>query len=181
MSRPASPTLGVPTGVSSNKEGGDAAANVEATPGPSGASLQPPEERHSSAKAEAQESPQSKFDDEGIPLAPKHLPAEVMRIPVAGEEKEVELRAQIQIYATNEQIFHPLCSPILQGSLGGLPPLYIIASDSEVLRDEIIHLAHRAARPAAYPLNDEILAKYPKNKETAARFNGQPTKVHLQV
>ena len=34
---------------------------------------------------------------------------------------------------------HPLVSPAL-GYLGGLPPLFVVASDREVLRDEIIFM-----------------------------------------
>lgn len=33
----------------------------------------------------------------------------------------------------------PLVSPVL-GYLGGLPPLLVIASDAEVLRDEIVYV-----------------------------------------
>jgi len=52
--------------------------------------------------------------------------------------KMVALTSQIQFYATNAQLLHPLCSPALAGSLGGLPPLYILCGDDEVLRDEIL-------------------------------------------
>jgi acetyl esterase/lipase len=45
---------------------------------------------------------------------------------------------QIQLYTTNTLLKHPLVSPVL-AYLGGLPPLFIIASDREVLRDEIIY------------------------------------------
>lgn len=45
---------------------------------------------------------------------------------------------QIQLYARNSQLCHPYVSPVL-GYLGGLPPLYIMAGNSEVLRDEIIY------------------------------------------
>jgi acetyl esterase/lipase len=45
---------------------------------------------------------------------------------------------QIQLYTTNPLLKHPLVSPVL-AYLGGLPPLFIIASDREVLRDEIIY------------------------------------------
>ena len=45
---------------------------------------------------------------------------------------------QIQLYTTNELLKHPLVSPVL-AYLGGLPPLFVIASDREVLRDEIIY------------------------------------------
>ena len=107
-----------------------------------------------------------------------------MTIPFSdpdGNNIDIELRQQIQLYATNAQLYHPLCSPILQGSLGGLPPLYILAGDSEVLRDEIIYLAHRAARPEQYTLKKELLEANERCRHDAERYNSQPTKVHLQV
>ena len=45
---------------------------------------------------------------------------------------------QVQLYAPNNLLRHPLVSPALS-YLGGLPPLMFIASDREVLRDEIIY------------------------------------------
>jgi len=45
---------------------------------------------------------------------------------------------QVHLYAQNGLIVHPLISPALS-YLGGLPPLLVIASDKEVLRDEIIY------------------------------------------
>lgn len=45
---------------------------------------------------------------------------------------------QVHLYAQNSLLAHPLISPALS-YLGGLPPLLIIASDKEVLRDEIIY------------------------------------------
>lgn len=45
---------------------------------------------------------------------------------------------QVHLYAQNSLLAHPLVSPALS-YLGGLPPLLIIASDKEVLRDEIIY------------------------------------------
>src|ERR1700691_1459205 len=45
---------------------------------------------------------------------------------------------QIHLYTQNSLIVHPLVSPALS-YLGGFPPLLIIASDKEVLRDEIIY------------------------------------------
>lgn len=77
------------------------------------------------------------------------------------------------------QLTHPLVSPVLHGSLGGLCPLYIIAGDGEVLRDEIIYLAHRAADPASYPLRDELLARGQQNQVAERWTQGNP--VHLQV
>lgn len=49
-----------------------------------------------------------------------------------------EITRQIQLYTTNALLKHPLVSPVL-AYLGGLPPLFVIASDREVLRDEIIY------------------------------------------
>ncbi|KJA29849.1 hypothetical protein HYPSUDRAFT_31857 [Hypholoma sublateritium FD-334 SS-4] len=92
----------------------------------------------------------------------------------------LELRSQIQMYATTEQLIHPLVSPILQSSLGDLPPLYIIAGDGEVLRDEVIYLAHKAAHPSDYPTRQRVLRDSARQRENAKKFT-TPTKVHLQV
>ncbi|KAL4249093.1 hypothetical protein ABKN59_005778 [Abortiporus biennis] len=92
----------------------------------------------------------------------------------------LELRSQIQIYATTEQLTHPLVSPVLQGSLGNLCPLYILAGDGEVLRDEIIYLAHKAAHPREYPTWRGVLEEGRRQRENAEKFQ-TPTKVHLQV
>ena len=50
----------------------------------------------------------------------------------------LEIDSQIQLYTQNSLIGHPLVSPALS-YLGGLPPLLFIASDREVLRDEILY------------------------------------------
>ncbi|KAH8113227.1 lipase/esterase [Phellopilus nigrolimitatus] len=92
----------------------------------------------------------------------------------------LELRSQIQLYATNEQLTHPLVSPILQGSLGNLCPLYIIAGNSELLRDEIIYLAHRAAYPEEFPPRKEAVKDSKRQAENIENFK-EPTRVHLQV
>ncbi|KAI0368056.1 alpha/beta-hydrolase [Pilatotrama ljubarskyi] len=92
----------------------------------------------------------------------------------------LELRAQIQLYATTEQLSHPLVSPVLQSSLGNLCPLYIIAGDGECLRDEIIYMAHKAAHPKDYPARAGVLREGRRQRENAAKFQ-TPTKVHLQV
>lgn len=123
-------------------------------------------------------------DEPLIPEPLDHLYSDPLTIPLKtedGKDVNIELRQQIQLYATNAQLYHPLCSPILQGSLGGLPPLYILAGNSEVLRDEIIYLAHRAARPEQYPLKRELLEASERCRHDAERFNKTPTKVHLQV
>ncbi|BGP44828.1 hypothetical protein JCM10450v2_000643 [Rhodotorula kratochvilovae] len=103
--------------------------------------------------------------------------AHVIKVKVDGEE--VELVDQIQLYATNEQLVYPFVSPIWQPSLGGLPPLYVMGGDKEVLRDEIIFMAHRAAHPDRYPVREGILKQ---NKERAEKAKSYPpTKVHLQI
>lgn len=58
-------------------------------------------------------------------------------VTVNGETVHVD--RQIQLYCPNSLLVHPLVSPVL-GYLGGLPPLFIIAGEKEVLRDEIIYL-----------------------------------------
>lgn len=104
---------------------------------------------------------------------------EVIRITIDG--KEVEISDQIQLYATNAQLVHPAVSPLLQPSLAGLPPLFILCGDSEVLRDEILYFAHRAARPKDYPLRSELLDRNSERAKLAREFDEHPTKVHLQV
>lgn len=96
------------------------------------------------------------------------------------QDVPLELRSQIQHYATTEQLSHPLVSPILQASLGNLCPLYILAGDGEVLRDEIVYLAHKAANPAEYPVREGVIRDGWRQKENAHKFS-TPTKVHLQV
>lgn len=92
----------------------------------------------------------------------------------------LELRSQIQLYATTEQLSHPLVSPVLQGSLGNLPPLYILAGNDEVLRDEIVYIAHRAAYPEQYPTRKGALREARRQQGNVERFT-RPTEVHLQV
>lgn len=107
------------------------------------------------------------------PKPPKLLMQDPKAIPL-------ELRSQIQLYATTEQVTHPLVSPVFQGSLGNLPPLYIIAGDGELLRDEIIYLAHRAAYPRDYPARNGILRDMRRQEENVERFT-TGTKVHFQL
>lgn len=61
-----------------------------------------------------------------------------LELLIDGETMTVE--NQIQFYAPNNLLAHPLVSPAL-GYVGGLPPLLVIAGDGEVLRDEIIFLS----------------------------------------
>lgn len=78
-------------------------------------------------------------------LEPRSMGAENSTLAQVGRgiqmdvyKEPVVVDTQIQLYCTNGQLCHPWISPIL-GYLGGLPPLYILAGDDEVLRDEIIY------------------------------------------
>jgi hypothetical protein len=56
--------------------------------------------------------------------------------------------------------------------------MYILAGDDEVLRDEIMYIAHRAAHPEKYPVRKGVLKSARRQKENAERFT-TPTKVLL--
>ena len=91
----------------------------------------------------------------------------------------IEIKDQIQIYAANHLITHPLVSPVLQPTLGGLPPLLIQVGGGELLRDEQIYLAHKAAAPLSYlpAPSAHLSAEFISSQ--AARY--RPTNVQLQV
>lgn len=91
----------------------------------------------------------------------------------------VEIKDQIQIYATNQLISHPLVSPVLTPILGGLPPLMILTGGGELLRDEQIYLAHKAAQPLKYAPDEAYLVENPEARKFLAECN--PTNVQLQV
>ena len=93
--------------------------------------------------------------------------------------KLVGIKDQIQMYTTNQLISHPLVSPVLQPSLGGLPPLFILTGGGEVLRDEQIYLAHKAADPSKYPPGEAYLDEYPDARDIIAKW--KPTDIQLQV
>ena len=95
------------------------------------------------------------------------------------EDARIEIKDQIQLYAPNHLLTHPLVSPALQPTLGGLPPLLILVGGGELLRDEQIYLAHKAAHPLEYP-------PPPSNHLTAEQIEAEtaryrPTNVQLQV
>ncbi|KAH9889491.1 hypothetical protein C8Q73DRAFT_707875 [Cubamyces lactineus] len=94
----------------------------------------------------------------------------------AGET--LTLDEQVHMYAPNYLLAHPLVSPVVS-YLGGLPPMLVIASDKEVLRDEIIYFAHKAAHPDKYPVKSEARLLYPVLNGIEERYG--PAKVHLQV
>ncbi|KAK0462404.1 Alpha/Beta hydrolase protein [Desarmillaria tabescens] len=94
----------------------------------------------------------------------------------SGEILKIEW--QMHPYAQNSLLRHPLISPVLS-YLGGLPPLLIIASGKEVLCDEIVYTAHKAAEPEKYSVREEVRKLYPVPDGIETRYGG--TEVHLQV
>ncbi|KAF7541066.1 hypothetical protein G7Z17_g12046 [Cylindrodendrum hubeiense] len=101
----------------------------------------------------------------GVPTDPEKL------LSVEIDGKLVKIKDQIQLLA------HPLVSPIMQPSLGGLPPLLIMVGGGEILRDEQIHLAHKCANPEKYALPEEAM----NEKAKALLKQYKPTDVQLQV
>ncbi|KAG8629335.1 hypothetical protein KVT40_003200 [Elsinoe batatas] len=93
--------------------------------------------------------------------------------------KNITLIDQIQLYAANNLLSHPLVSPALQPSLGGLPPLLIQVGGGELLRDEQVYTAHKAANPSQYPAPDSILDLHDSDRKQSSKY--PPTKVQLQV
>jgi acetyl esterase/lipase len=93
--------------------------------------------------------------------------------------KLVELTDQIQMYTTNDMLAHPMVSPVMQPSLGGLPPLLIQTGGGELLRDEQIYLAHKAANPSAYLPNKKIMDEFDPERKIVGKY--PPTHVVLQV
>ncbi|KAJ5651427.1 uncharacterized protein N7484_005150 [Penicillium longicatenatum] len=110
---------------------------------------------------------------------PQTTHAEPDNIHVVMDGKTVEIKDQIQMYATNQLISHPLVSPVLQSSLGGLPPLQILSGGGEMLRDEQFYIAHKAANPTAYPPGDVYLDEYDPEREILHKY--EPTYVQFQV
>lgn len=89
----------------------------------------------------------------------------------------VVVKEQIQMYATNELMSHPLVSPVMQPTLGGLPPLLIMVGGGEILRDEQIYVAHKCANPSKYLPPESTLDD--RAREQIAEY--KPTDVQLQV
>ncbi|KAL1678968.1 hypothetical protein EV122DRAFT_210830 [Schizophyllum commune] len=111
------------------------------------------------------------------PLPPLDQDTEVVMMRTKSGE-ELSLDRQVHLYAQNSLIGHPLVSPALS-YLGGLPPLLFIVSDKEVLRDEDIYTAHKAAYPERFPVRQEAKDLYPTLNGIEERFGRTP--VHLQV
>ncbi|KAF5005873.1 hypothetical protein FDECE_7711 [Fusarium decemcellulare] len=124
------------------------------------------------AKKEASNaSSRSDWINGGVPVNPEKL------LSVAIDGEVVKLKDQIQMYTTNELLAHPLVSPVMQPTLGGLPPLLIMVGGGEILRDEQIYLAHKCANPAKYAPPEEALT--PEGKALLEQY--KPTDVQLQV
>ena len=72
------------------------------------------------------------------PIVPEAVKSQRLEMTTAQGEK-LAIDGQVHMYTPNYLLPHPLVSPVVS-YLGGLPPLLVIASDKEVLRDEIIYL-----------------------------------------
>ncbi|KAI0421447.1 hypothetical protein F5X98DRAFT_274300 [Xylaria grammica] len=129
----------------------------------------------SSASAEIQRELQDAKNRDAEPSIKSRAETTYLSIHIDG--KEVVLKDQIQMYTTNELLSHPLVSPIMQPSLGGLPPLLIMTGGGEILRDEQVYLAHKCADPEKYPPGDIHMDEVAK--EQISRF--KPTDVQLQI
>ncbi|EEH47450.2 uncharacterized protein PADG_03534 [Paracoccidioides brasiliensis Pb18] len=103
--------------------------------------------------------------------------ANCLEIEIDG--KVVEIKDQIHMYTTNELLSHPLVSPVLQPSLGGLPPMFVLSGGSELLRDEQIYLAHKATDPHSYLPSEEYLNVHDPHRNAVNGY--PPTFVQLQV
>ncbi|KAM3443721.1 hypothetical protein NHJ13734_001723 [Beauveria thailandica] len=114
-----------------------------------------------------------------VELTPEfeHKPDERQYITLDIDGKPVTIKDQIQLYTTNALLTHPLVSPVLQATLGGLPPLLVMVGGGEILRDEQIYLAHKAANPQKYAPPIERLSA--REKEQLDKF--KPTDVQLQI
>lgn len=104
-------------------------------------------------------------------------PQSPLTVDIDGQR--VTINDQIQMYTTNQLLAHPLVSPVLQPSLGGLPPLLILTGGGEILRDEQIYLAHKAANPAKYPLGPAYRQTYDPDDRILHKY--RPTPVQVQV
>jgi acetyl esterase/lipase len=93
--------------------------------------------------------------------------------------QKIVLKDQFQMYAPNLHLQCPLVSGILAPSLGGLCPLQVIVGGGEVLRDEQIYLAHKAADPERYPPSEEILERNGNTMKDVGKY--PPTDVQLLV
>jgi acetyl esterase/lipase len=113
------------------------------------------------------------------PRAGNAIPGPGHLLSIELDGKLTVLQDQIQMYTTNQLLSHPLVAPVLQPTLGGLPPLLILTGGGEILRDEQIYLAHKAANPEKYAPCDAYLDQYDPNRTLIHKY--KPTNVQLQV
>jgi acetyl esterase/lipase len=113
------------------------------------------------------------------PRAGNAIPGPGHPLSIELDGKLIVLKDQIQMYTTNQLLSHPLVAPVLQPTLGGLPPLLILTGGGEILRDEQIYLAHKAANPEKYMPCDAYLDQYDLDKTLIHKY--KPTNVQLQV
>ncbi|KAK2736902.1 hypothetical protein FQN57_000505 [Myotisia sp. PD_48] len=135
------------------------------------------EARATTHSAHLEQFPASHLPDARDYRRDPHMLGQLLRVDIDGAI--VELKDQIHMYTTNQLLSHPLVSPAVQPSLGGLPPLLIIAGGGEALRDEQIYIAHKAANPTAYPPGVQFLDKYDPDRRILHQY--KPTYVQLQV
>ncbi|PGH02232.1 hypothetical protein AJ79_07681 [Helicocarpus griseus UAMH5409] len=107
------------------------------------------------------------------------FPNQSPNLEIEIEGTVVEIKDQIHMYTTNDLLSHPLVSPVLQPSLGGLPPMLVVSGGAELLCDEQIYLAHKAADPMTFLPSEEILNLHDPQRQTINKY--PPTFVQLQV
>ncbi|KIW99153.1 uncharacterized protein Z519_00816 [Cladophialophora bantiana CBS 173.52] len=107
------------------------------------------------------------------------VPSHQLPLSVELDGKRIVLKDQIQMYTTNQLLAHPLVSPVLQPSLGGLPPILILTGGGEILRDEQIYLAHKMANPSKFPLGSDFKSRYDPDGTIIKKYKATP--VQLQV
>lgn len=136
---------------------------------------------HQAAENEATlQNPNNLADEsKANPRACNTMPGPGHQLSIELDGKLVILKDQIQMYTTNQLLSHPLVAPVLQPSLGGLPPLLVLTGGGEILRDEQIYLAHKAANPEKYPPGDAYLDEYDPDRSQLHKY--KPTHVQLQV
>lgn len=122
------------------------------------------------ASSNGEESQSSPTANDIVESSRTHLTVEI-------DGETVVVKEQIQMYANNDLISHPLVSPIMQATLGGLPPIAIMVGGGECLRDEQIYLAHKCANPQKYMPPEASLTD--KGREQIKQY--KPTDVQLQV
>ncbi|KAK4128451.1 alpha/beta-hydrolase [Parathielavia appendiculata] len=148
----------------------------EAWPPPDEEELEELKKAAIAQKKEMHERHDNPAEQSGIPTV-KDVAETTHRLTFLIDGKHVEVKEQIQMYTTNELLAHPLVSPVMQPTLGGLPPLLIMVGGGELLRDEQIYLAHKCANPAEYLPPEALMDQ--KARALVDRY--KPTDVQLQV